>query len=132
MKEDFNELKDLKVTLFNLRKKLCENRKSKPWKMEHLEAAIKLLKKDKARDPNGWMSEIFMKDNVGANLKNSILTLFNKMKSENHIPNFIQKAEITTIYKGKGEKCDLENERGILPFFWKNAPLSSCCRIFPD
>ena len=51
MKEDFNELKDLKVTLFNLRQKLCENRKSKPLKMEHLDAAIKILKK--ARDPNG-------------------------------------------------------------------------------
>jgi hypothetical protein len=31
MKEDFEELKTLKLLLFNLRKQLCENRKSEPW-----------------------------------------------------------------------------------------------------
>ena len=35
------------------------------------------------------------------------------MKAENFIPDFIRKADITTIYKGKGEKYDLENDRGI-------------------
>ena len=35
------------------------------------------------------------------------------MKDENYIPDFIRKADVTTIYKGKGEKCDLENDRGI-------------------
>ena len=35
------------------------------------------------------------------------------MKTENYIPEFIQNADITTIYKGKGEKNDLENDRGI-------------------
>ena len=39
--------------------------------------------------------------------------LFNKMKTENFIPDFVRKADITTIYKGKGEKCNLENDRGI-------------------
>ena len=35
------------------------------------------------------------------------------MKTENDIPEFIRKADIATIYKGKGEKCNLENDRGI-------------------
>ena len=35
------------------------------------------------------------------------------MKTQNYIPEFIRKAEIATIYKGKGEKCNLDNDRGI-------------------
>ena len=35
------------------------------------------------------------------------------MKENNFIPEFVRKAIIATIYKGKGEKCDLKNERGI-------------------
>ena len=81
--------------------------------MEQLEAAIKTLKKGKARDPNGWVNDIFMNGNAGRNLKKSMLIMFNKIKSENCVPNFIKKAEIATIYKGKGEKCSLENDRGI-------------------
>ena len=35
------------------------------------------------------------------------------MKKENQIPDFVRFADVATIYKGKGEKCDLENDRGI-------------------
>ena len=81
--------------------------------MNHLEAAIKELKKDKARDPNGWLNDLFMKGIAGTNLKISILKLFNKMKHENYFPDFMRKADVSTIYKGKGEKSDLNNDRGI-------------------
>ena len=43
----------------------------------------------------------------------SILRLFNRIKEENYIPEFIRNADVATIYKGKGEKFDLENDRGI-------------------
>ena len=42
-----------------------------------------------------------------------MLKLFNRMKAENYIPDFIRNADVVTIYKGKGEKCDLQNDRGI-------------------
>ena len=35
------------------------------------------------------------------------------MKAENYIPAFIRKADVSTIYKGKWEKCDLNNDRVI-------------------
>ena len=54
-----------------------------------------------------------MTGNAGNDLKKTIFILFNKIKSENYIPEFIRKAEIATIYKGKGEKCNLDNDRGI-------------------
>ena len=59
IKKGFEELKDLKESLFKLRLKLCGDNKSNPWEMKHLEAAIKELKKDKSRDPNGWLNELF-------------------------------------------------------------------------
>ena len=37
----------------------------------------------------------------------------NKIREENFIPDFVQLADVATIYKGKGEKCDLKNDRGI-------------------
>ena len=96
-----------------MRKELCENRKSKPWKMKHLEAVLKDLKKDKARDPHGWINEIFKEGVAGKNLKKSLLIYFNKMKEQNQVPDFVRLADVTTIYKGKGEKSDLNNDRGI-------------------
>ena len=59
------------------------------------------------------MNELFSNEVAGKNLKVSMLKLFNKMKAENYIPDFIRFADVATIYKGKGEKNDLENDRGI-------------------
>ena len=98
------------MELFNIKLKLAENKKSEPWEMKHLIKVLNGLKKDKARDPNGWLNDIF-KDGVAGKI--SMLNLFNKMKAENHIPEFIRLADVATIYKGKGEKCDLVNDRGI-------------------
>ena len=81
--------------------------------MKHLDTVLKALKKDKARDPNGWVKKIFKEGVAGHDLKISMLQFFNKMKTENYIPAFMRKADVSTIYKGKGEKCDLNNDRGI-------------------
>ena len=113
MRTGFEEIENLKNMLFDLRKELCEKTKSEEWEMHHLEKAIKTLKKDKARDPNGWINDLFREDVAGFNLKLSMLKLFNKIKNENFIPSFMRKADITTLYKGKGSKSDLNNDRGI-------------------
>ena len=36
------------------------------------------------------------------------------MKEKNHIPDFVRMADVATIYKDKGEKCDLQNDRGSI------------------
>ena len=113
IKEGFDELKDLKEVLFNLRLKLCGKKKSELSDMKHLEAAMKELKKGKSRDPNGWLNDLFKDGVAGKNLKISMLKLFNKIKSENFFPAFMRRADVTTIYKGKGERSDLNNDRGI-------------------
>ena len=113
IKDGFEDLKTLKLVLFNLRKQLCEEKKSNPWEMKHLDAALKELKKDKSRDPNGWINDLFQEGVAGNDLKTSMLTMFNKIRSEKYFPSFIRKADITSLYKGKGEKCNLNNDRGI-------------------
>ena len=35
------------------------------------------------------------------------------MKHVNYFPDFMRKADVSTIYKGKGEKSDLNKDRGI-------------------
>ena len=45
-------------------------------------------------------------------MKESLLILFNYLKSESEIPDFMKFAIVTTIPK-KGSKLELKNERGI-------------------
>ena len=113
IKEEFEQMKQFKDELFELRLKIASSNKSKPWNMDQLEVVLKHLKEGKSRDPNGWVRDLFRNEVAGLQLKKSLLLLMNKMKSENHIPDFIRNADVTTFYKGKGDKYDLENDRGI-------------------
>ena len=113
IKEDFQSIKEHKEELFKLRIKLASSNKSEPWSMTQLENVLKSLKEGKSRDPNGWVRDLFMNDVAGEQLKISLLMMMNKMKAKNYIPDFIRNADVTTIYKGKGDKFDLENDRGI-------------------
>ena len=74
---------------------------------------MKLLKKNKARDPIGWSNELFKDGVAGQQFKLSLLHLINKMKDNNEIPEFVRLADVATIYKGKGSKNDLTNDRGV-------------------
>ena len=49
----------------------------------------------------------------GKDLKESLLTLLNLIKRSQIYPSIFQKSTITSIWKGKGSKRDLENDRGI-------------------
>ena len=52
----------------------------------------------------GWINELFKDGVAGKNLKFSLLHIVNKIKEENHIPDFVRLADVSTIYKGKGSK----------------------------
>ena len=113
IKPELQEIRKLKEDLFSMRFELAKLDKSEPWTMEDLEDALNKLKDGKARDPNGWTNELFTNKVAGKYLKISMLMILNKIKIEKYIPEFIKSADITTIYKGKGEKCNLKNDRGI-------------------
>ena len=103
----------LEEELFKLRIQIAKHTTSEPWSMLELEVVLASLKEKKARDPAGLVNELLSPGVGGRNLKLSILNIFNKIKSENVIPEFMKMADCTTIYKGKGKKNELKNDRGV-------------------
>ena len=98
--------------MFDLKLKVAENNKSQMWTEDDLEKALKDLKINKSRDSEGLVNEIFKNQVIGANLKMSLLIMFNSLKKENKMAEFMSHANITTVPK-KGPKIDIKNQRGI-------------------
>ena len=92
--------------------KLAKSKKSSEWSMKDLETALSSLKNNKSRDFKGYLNEIFKIDLIEDDLKNSLLTMFKKLKKKNMIASFMNVANVTTIPK-KGPRIELKNERGI-------------------
>ena len=80
---------------------------------ENLRAVLKGLKSNKARDPLGMANEIFKPNVIGEQLEFALLSLMNGTKSESFIPTIMRLADISSIWKRKASKKDLENDRGI-------------------
>ena len=86
---------------------------SSEWTMEDLDKVLMKLKRNKATDPVGIVNELFMYENIGQDLKKSLLILLNKIKNQHREPKFMRNANITSFWKGKGPRDDIESERGI-------------------
>ena len=113
MKPEFSEVFLLKMKLWKLRYEILKSKKSQAWPLEALENVLKAMKNNKSRDPHGLLNEIFKPGVCGNNLKLGILNLVNGIKENFHFPDYVQWANITTIYKKSGSRLSLENERGI-------------------
>ena len=73
----------------------------------------KSFKTKKARDPLGLVNDLFKPGVIGLDLKESLLQFFNLIKETGTMPDFVQWANITSLFKGKGDRLDLANDRGI-------------------
>ena len=89
--------------------KLSSQKKTEPFNMEDLDTVLKAIQTNKAQDPEGISRIIFKNSVIGSDLKESLLILFNKLKSEGKIPEFMRKAVVTTIPK-KGKKLLLKTK----------------------
>ena len=107
------KLQFLREEILSFRLENTKLNTSPEWSMKDLENVLKKLKNGKSRDPAGLVNEIFKLDNIGTDLKESILILMNKIKTEMEEPDFMEDANIVTIFKGKGSRSDLINDRGI-------------------
>ena len=54
-----------------------------------LDKALKDLKNIRSRDPEGLINEIFKKDVIGDDLKESLLVMFNKLEQNQIVPKFM-------------------------------------------
>lgn len=113
MRNDLVELNSVKKQLFESILRLCKKTKSQPCTDTDLEKVLSKLKSKKCRDPQGLINELFTTDVAGENLKSAILMLCNRIKETQQIPMFLQIVDVSALYKGKGSKNQLKNERGI-------------------
>ena len=109
--DGLEELKDLKEYLFKLRLKYSSKVISEDWKMADLEKVLKSLKNGKARDPHGHIYEIFKY--AGKDLKHCLLKFLNSVKKKQKYPEILQPSNISSFYKKKGDRSDLDNDRGV-------------------
>ena len=109
---DLVDVIKLKEKTFQLKLEHAKANATPDWEMSELENVLKNVDKTKCRDPEGISRSIFHESIIGKNLKESILIMFNLLKKEGKVANFMRKATITTIPK-KGSKFVLKNERGI-------------------
>ena len=80
IRPDFKNLSYGKKKIFEAKLKIASGNKSNLWNMADLEKALKDLKINRSRDPEGLINEIFKKDVIGEDLKDSLLMMFNKLK----------------------------------------------------
>ena len=113
IKEEFEEIYMLKTLLWNVRLNQVKTKITKNWNESDLDKVLKTLKKNQSIDPNNMINKIFLPSAMGSNLKSGLIILMNEIKSEMVIPFNLQLAKISSIYKNKGSKFDLQNDRGI-------------------
>ena len=101
-----------------LREELCTKRinnaklnKTPDWNIEDVKFVITNLKKKKSRDPLGHSNELFQM--AGSDLTCAVLKCMNRIKDQQTFPQCLQKYNITSIYKNKGSRKDLNFYRGI-------------------
>ena len=113
IKTEYQEIFEIKNLLWNERFDVLKRNLSSPWTLKDIEIVSKTLKNNQTRDPNGMINELFKKNVMGQDLKSAVLQLMNGIKVNFEFPEFMQLANISTIYKNKGSRFDLENDRGI-------------------
>ena len=86
IKENFEDI--LKVTKMNI---------FPDWNLNDLNKVLKTLKKNQSQDTMQFANEIFMYQNIGSDLKSSILLLCNKIKNNISIPSFMNSIFISAI-----------------------------------
>ena len=107
------KLEKLKNELWEKRLEKISKVKTEDWTLKQLEKVLKSLKKNKSRDPNGWINELFMPHIAGIDLKISVLKMANQIKRDQKVPTLCKVADITSIFKNKGSRADLNNDRGV-------------------
>ena len=113
MNEKYMDIYFLKCELWQSRLQNMRKIRTKNWNMKQLEAVLKSLKNNISMDPNGMVNETFKDGYIGNDLKEALLILFNSIKTNQIIPTYMTLGNITTIFKSKGSRLDLNNDRGI-------------------
>ena len=113
MKEEYMDIFFLKNELWESRMKELIRIKSEEWSLADLMEVLKSLKNNKTMDPNGMINEIFKPGIIGEDLKMALVKLYNGIKKNLFMPEYMSLENITSLYKSRGSRMDMNNERGI-------------------
>ena len=109
----FLDILILKSSLWSERLEHIKNKKSQNWTISHLDKVIKSLKKNQTRDPSGMINELLLPGVMGPDMKKAVLSLMNGVKNTGYFPPFMQMADICTIFKNRGSRLEMQNDRGV-------------------
>ena len=113
MAPKFLDIFFLKNELLESRLKTLVTNVSPAWDMDNLDVVLKSMKNNKTADPKGMVNKLSKTGCIGEDLKEALLSLLNGVKTNQMIPLFVTLANITTIFKNKGSRLDMKNDRGI-------------------
>ena len=113
VKEEYAETFQLQQNLLEKRLMITRDVKSSDWSEEDITETLKSLKNGKCKDPLGLINEIFKPPTAGSDMVQSLQLMMNSIKRQVKLPNVFRYKNISTIYKNKGSRSDLENDRGI-------------------
>ena len=82
-----------------------------PYSMEEYKKVKKHLKRGKASGRDNLPADVFIEG--GQKLEEAIVEIFNLIKAENLMPCQWTKVQVSTMYKNKGPRKRLVNQRGI-------------------
>ena len=102
-----NDIFLLKTELWERRCSTIKQKKTPIWNMNQLSEVLKSLKTNKTNDPNLMVNELFKEGCIGSDLEKAVLLLMNGIKTEMSLPEFVELADIVSIYKNKGSRLDL-------------------------
>ena len=111
IKEKYAHIYKLKEELLRKRLLLTKRNRSPDWSEDEVKKVLKSLKPGKCPDPHGMINEIFKLG--GDDMVRSLTKMMNGIKNETFIPDQIRYKNISTIYKNKGSKMLLKNDRGV-------------------
>ena len=113
IQEGWKDFKNLKESLF--RERICYSSETivKDWTESEIRNICSKLKSGKARDRDDLIFELFNPKVCGADMSRSLQKMFNGIKNNLEIPQFMRKVAITSLYKNKGSKSDFSNQRGV-------------------
>ena len=112
VKEEVQEITKISKLLFEKRLMHAKSVGSPPFSMKELNSTLRKLTSGKSRDPDNLVCEIFKEGVIGGNLKESLLLMMNKIKTDTTVPQCLRTANITMLHKKKS-KLDLNNWRGV-------------------
>ena len=103
----------LKTELWKTRLEIIRTKKTPKWNMKQLDEVLKSLKNNKTSDPHSLINELFKDGCIGTDLKKALLILVNDIKKDLKLSELFNLADIVSIYKNKGSRFDMNNDRGI-------------------